>query len=131
MTYIRPGFFIRRVFNPIAMATGINGAKVVTATGRTSGIPRSIPAMPVDVSGETYLVSVRGDSDWVLNLRANPEVTVSTKGVQHRSIAVEVPVEERGPIIAAYRAAANKAIEPYWQKMPDPIDHPVFRLNPA
>ena len=86
--------------------------------------------MPVEVAGQTYLVSVRGESDWVLNLRANPAVTVSVKGAERRFTAGEVPVGERGPIIAAYREAANKAIEPYWQKMPDPIDHPVFRLTP-
>ncbi|MEO7060597.1 MAG: nitroreductase family deazaflavin-dependent oxidoreductase [Lapillicoccus sp.] len=130
MTYFRPGLFIRKVFNPLAMATGINGAQTVTAIGRTSGQPRAIPAMPVDVAGATYLVSVRGESDWVRNLRANPTVTVSTKGAKRRFQAGEVPVAERAPIIAAYRDAASKSVDPYWQKLPDPIDHPVFRLTP-
>ncbi len=131
VVYLRPGFFVRKVFNPIAAATGINGAQFVTAIGRTSGKPRAIPAMPVDVAGETYLVSVYGESDWVLNLRANASVTVSAKGVERRFVAGEVPVAERDPIIAAYRDAASKTIEPYWQKLPNPIDHPVFRLTPA
>lgn len=131
VVYLKPGFFVRKVFNPIAAATGINGAQFVTAIGRTSGKPRAIPAMPVDVAGETYLVSVYGESDWVLNLRANPSVTVSAKGVKRRFVAGEVPVAERDPIIAAYRDAASKTIEPYWQKLPNPIDHPVFRLTPA
>lgn len=39
--------------------------------------------------------------------------------------------EERPPVIAAYRALAGKTVEAYWRKLPDPADHPVFRLDPA
>ena len=43
--------------------------------------------------------------------------------------AEEVPVGERAPIIAAYRAKAGREVDGYWKKLPADADHPVFRLT--
>ena len=43
--------------------------------------------------------------------------------------AVEIPVEQREPIIAAYREVAGRSVTGYWKKLPDPADHPVFRID--
>jgi len=53
------------------------------------------------------------------------------KGASGRFRAVEVPVEQREPIITAYRAKAGRTVEVYWRKRPDPVEHPTFRLEPA
>ena len=45
-------------------------------------------------------------------------------------VATEVPVEQRGPIIAVYRPLAGKVVEGYWKQMPDDADHPTFALSP-
>jgi hypothetical protein len=43
--------------------------------------------------------------------------------------AVELPVEERPPVIAAYRAKAGREVDRYFTQLPEPADHPVFRLE--
>lgn len=132
MAYAKPGFFVRSVFNRLAMATGISGTCTLVTPGRRSGEPRRVPAIPVEHEGARYVVSTRGDSDWVRNARASGVIELRCRGAgSGRFRAVEVPVEQRDPIIAAYRAKAGRTVELYWRRRPDAVDHPTFRLEPA
>ena len=131
MAYLKPPWFTAKVFNKIAMATGISGTETLTLTARVSGQQQQIPVISVEVDGTRYLVSTRGDSQWVKNLRANPAVSLTTKAGTARFTAAEVPVEGRGPVLQAYRVKAGKTVDGYFAKLPDPADHPVFRLTPA
>ena len=45
--------------------------------------------------------------------------------------ATEVPVAERPPIIAAYRDRWDREVKVHFTKMPDPAQHPVFRIEAA
>lgn len=128
MAYLKPPWFTARVFNKIAMLTGIAGTETLIVTTR-SGHRQQIPVITVDVAGATFLVSTRGESQWVRNLRANPVLSLTTKGSSVSFTATEVPVESRPPVLEAYRAKAGKTVEGYFAKLPDPADHPVFRLN--
>jgi len=130
MAYLKPPWFVVRVFNKFAMATGISGSETLTVTGRSSGAHQQIPVISVDVDGAKYLVSTRGESQWVKNLRADPVVTLKTRTSVARFSASEIPVEQRPPILAAYRIRAGKQVDGYFAKLPDPADHPVFRLAP-
>jgi deazaflavin-dependent oxidoreductase (nitroreductase family) len=130
MAYLKPNWFITKVFNRIAMATGISGTETLTLAARSSGRPQQIPVLSVEVDGTRYLVSTRGDSQWVKNVRANPTVSLTTKSGTARFTATEVPVAQRDPIIRAYRAKAGKMVDGYFAKLPDPADHPVFSLAP-
>jgi len=131
MAYLKPPWFVVRVFNKFAMATGISGSETLTLTGRSSGAHQQIPVISVDVDGAKYLVSTRGESQWVKNLRADPVVTLKTRTSVARFSASEIPVEQRPPILAAYRIRAGKQVDGYFAKLPDPADHPVFRLAPV
>jgi deazaflavin-dependent oxidoreductase (nitroreductase family) len=131
MAYLKPPWFTARVFNKIAMATGISGSERLTLTARSSGRPQEIPVITVDVDGIRYLVSTRGESEWVRNVRANPTVTLATKVGTARFTATEVPVPQRDPVLTAYRAKAGKTVDGYFAKLPDPADHPVFSLTPV
>lgn len=126
MAYLKPPWFTARVFNRVAMATGLSGTQTLTVTRRSGG-PQRIPVVVPEVDGVRYLVSTRGESDWVKNVRAYPNVEVN--GVRY--VANEVPVEHRGRILAAYRPLAGKVVEGYWRKLPDDADHPVFALTPT
>ena len=128
MAYLKPPWFTARVFNKIAMLTGIAGTETLSLTTR-SGHEQQIPVITVDVTGAKYLVSTRGESQWVKNLRAKPVLTLTTKGSSVSFTATEVPVESRPPVLEAYRAKAGKTVEGYFAKLPDAADHPVFRLN--
>ncbi|HZU50059.1 MAG TPA: nitroreductase/quinone reductase family protein [Mycobacterium sp.] len=129
MAYLKPPWFTVKIFNRIAMATGISNSETLTVTKRGSGEPQNIPVVTVEVGGTRYLVSTRGESQWVKNVRANPNITVSNKSGTTKYIAAETPVSDRQPILAAYQKKAGKAVEGYFRKLPDPADHPVFALT--
>ena len=126
MAYLKPPWFTRAIFNKIAMATGVGNSVTLTVTRRVSRQPQQIPVVVPDVAGVKYLVSTRGETEWVRNVRADNTVKVGDVSYT----ATEVPVEQRGPIIAAYRSLAGKAVEGYWRRLPDDADHPVFALAP-
>lgn len=125
MAYLKPPWFVTNVFNRIARLTGVGGSQTLIITRRSGGEQRIPVVVPV-VDGVRYLVSTRGESQWVRNVRANPVIALGAD----RYRASEVPVELRAPIIAAYRPLAGKVVEGYWRELPDDADHPVFALAP-
>jgi deazaflavin-dependent oxidoreductase (nitroreductase family) len=129
MAYLRPPLFVRRVFNPLAMKFGISGSVTLSVAGRKTGKTQRVPLIPVDHAGDRYLVCPRGETDWVQNLRAAGTAELVHKGKAEKFQAVEVPVEERQPIIDVYRKKAGKAVEGLFRKLPEPADHPVFKLG--
>jgi deazaflavin-dependent oxidoreductase (nitroreductase family) len=131
MAYLKPPLFTRRVFNPIAMRFGIGGSATLAVPRRRSGQVQKLPVIPVEHDGARYIVSTRGESDWVRNLRAAGKAELEIDGKRETVRATELPVDQRAPIIAAYRQKAGKMVGSYWAKLPDPKDHPVFRLEPA
>lgn len=128
--YLRPPWFTARVFNRIAMLTGLAGAETLALTTR-GGRSQRIPVITVEVDRVRFLVSTRGESQWVRNLRANPRITVTAKRSTENFTATEIPVEDRPPVLAAYRAKAGRAVEGYFAALPHAADHPVFRLTPV
>jgi deazaflavin-dependent oxidoreductase (nitroreductase family) len=129
MAYLKPPWFTVKVFNRIAMATGISNSETLSVTKRGSGEQQDIPVVTVDVDGTRYLVSTRGESQWVKNVRANPTVTVTNKAGAVTYDAREMPAPQRPPILTAYQNKAGRAVDGYFRKLPDPSDHPVFALT--
>ncbi|MDT5082659.1 MAG: hypothetical protein QOJ80_7296 [Mycobacterium sp.] len=127
MAYLKPPWFTTRVFNRMAMAFGMGGITTLIVTKRGSKQPQQIPVVVPEVDGIKYLVSTRGESEWVRNVRADPNVALG----KAKFVAAELPVEQRAPIIAAYRPLAGKVVEGYWKQLPDDADHPVFALTPV
>jgi hypothetical protein len=127
MAYLKPPWFTRTIFNKVAMAFGIGGSQTLTVTARSSKQPQQIPVVVPEVDGVKYLVSTRGEAQWVRNVRADPKVRLGKVSY----VATEVPVERRAPVIAAYRPLAGKVVEGYWRELPEDSDHPVFALTPA
>ncbi|MFI5506896.1 nitroreductase family deazaflavin-dependent oxidoreductase [Mycobacterium sp. NPDC051804] len=126
MAYLKPPWFTAAIFNRIAMATGVGGSQTLTVTKRVSKGLQRIPVVVPEVDGVKYLVSTRGESEWVKNVRAIPEVVVG----ERKYLATEIPVAQRGPVIAVYRPLAGKVVEAYWRRLPSDADHPVFALTP-
>lgn len=127
MAYLKPPWFTAKVFNKLAMATGVGNSETLTVTKRGSKQPQQIPVVVPEVDGVKYLVSTRGESDWVKNVRADAHVKLGDTAYT----ATEIPVEQRAPILAAYRPLAGKVVEGYWRQLPDDADHPVFALAPG
>ena len=124
MPYLRLPLFVRRVFNPLAMRFGIGGAQALAVAGRRSGRVYRVPVIPVEYGGARYLVSPRGDTDWVRNLRRAGSGELGKQSFRSTEIAIADP-----PVIEAYRAVAGRAVKSLFEKLPNAEDHPVFRIE--
>lgn len=124
--YVRPGFFMARVVNPIVTAIG---APTLTVSGRTSGLPITIPLNPFQYRGATYLVGGGGDTNWVRNLRASGKGLLRIRGKQRQFRAVELMGEERDRIVIAFRDSMGARARTFFRALPRPVDHPVFRVD--
>ena len=129
MAYLRPPAFTRHVVNPLVSRLQTGGVATLTVPGRRTGRARTVPVIPVEVEGIRYLVSPYGESQWVGNLRAAGKGTLARKGKVETVQAGEVAVPGRAAIIAAYRKVCGRAVDPCFTKLPDPGDHPVFRVD--
>jgi deazaflavin-dependent oxidoreductase (nitroreductase family) len=88
------------IFTPLAkflMKAGIplgpNG--LVTIRGRKSGVPRTNPVAVIEYSGRRWIWAPWGEVNWVRNLRAAGEATISKHGKTDQVSASELTAEER------------------------------------
>jgi hypothetical protein len=73
--YLQPGWFTRRVANrAVAGLTTVGlsiwGSRVLEVPGRTTGRLQRVPVNVLELDGDRYLVSARGEGQWVRNVRA-------------------------------------------------------------
>ena len=129
VAYLKPQAFTRHVVNPLVSRLQTGGVATLTMPGRRTGRARMVPVIPVEVGGTRYLVSPYGESDWVRNLRAAGKATLARKGKVETFQASEIAVPGRAAIIAAYRKVCGRTVDPCFTKLPDPSDHPVFRVD--
>ncbi len=94
--------FMRAVRWMTRHGVSLLGSRVLTVSGRSSGTPRSVPVNLLPLAGERYLVSPRGVTQWVRNVRVAgvAELRVGRRIEQVR--LVEVPVDERVPVLRVY-----------------------------
>ncbi len=132
MAYLKPSSFFSPVANKIAMRLGWRDVATLAISKRTSGDVQELPVIPVEHGGARFIVSTRGESEWVRNLRAAGQAELKDKkGRGERVRATEIPVEERPPVLEAYRKKVGREVDTYFKRLPDPADHPTFRLEPA
>ncbi len=79
MTYLNQPWFNREIINRFAMATGVVHSQTLTVIKRSSRHVQKLPVTTVDVDGVKNLVSTRGESQWVKNVRSDPNVTLTTR----------------------------------------------------
>lgn len=142
MTFYRRPTKVTQTFNRFMSwlaSLGLMPSDTVTleVKGRRSGMVRSNVVTWVKQDGERYLVSPRGESEWVRNVRAaDGEAVIRHRGRQRVRLE-EVPAEERAPIIKAYLAKTAMATRAHFGVDPKAeIEefeaiagrHPVFRI---
>ena len=130
--YRKSGFFNNRIMNPLLTALGL--APALTVRGRTSGRRYTMPVLPLDYDGKQYLVAPRGNTHWARNLRSVGEGDLRAGARTVHFTATEIPVGQRGPLVAAYVQKFGPKYGGFVAKefaaLPDPADHPVFLIEP-
>lgn len=106
--YEKPGRAARvgnRVIRGLAEAgISIAGSRALTVRGRRSGQPRHVVVNVLSVDGVDYLVSPRGQAQWVRNARAAGEVEVGPRWHRRRWAVTEVADEAKPPLLRRYLA---------------------------
>jgi deazaflavin-dependent oxidoreductase (nitroreductase family) len=132
------------IFNSIVarmtkLGISVYGSRVLAVRGRKSGEWRTTPVNPLRLDGARYLVSPRGNTQWVRNMRAAGGGELRIGRRTERFTATEVPVEERPAILRAYLKKWKFEVGMFFQGVgpdaPDDkllaiaADHPVFRIS--
>jgi deazaflavin-dependent oxidoreductase (nitroreductase family) len=106
--YRRPGWFTRNVMNrgvAVLTSAGVSvwGSRVLEVRGRKSGEARRVPVNLLELDGRRYLVSARGEGEWVRNVRAaNGELALLRGRHREELRAVELDDEQKVPVLRAY-----------------------------
>jgi len=136
----------RNVFNrAVAFLTrhgvSILGSRVLAVRGRTSGAWRTTPVNLLDHGGRRYLVSARGEGQWVRNLRVagSGELRVGQRTEAFRGR--ELSDEEKVPVLRAYLKRWKVEVGAFFDGVgPDSSDteilaiaakHPTFEVLPV
>jgi len=78
------------------------GTVTLEIVGRKSGKPIRVSVTTVRKEGVRYVVSLDAKSQWVANLRAAGGKAYMLSGGRKAVRLVEIPVEERAPILLGY-----------------------------
>ncbi|HXX60148.1 MAG TPA: nitroreductase/quinone reductase family protein [Candidatus Sulfotelmatobacter sp.] len=125
--YLPPSFVMRHIVNPLTAALG---GPTLVVRGRRSGRRIRTVVPPFVEGGVRYLVAGGGETQWVRNLRAAGEGEL-WRGRRHEPFrAVELHGAEQARVVSAYRRRLGRRAGPFFTAMPDPADHPVFRIEP-
>ena len=142
--YQRPGWFTTHVFNRVVAAftrVGISvyGSRVLEVQGRKSGEWRQTPVNLLRLEGAEYLVSPRGHTQWVKNLRASGQGRLRVGRRTQAFTAVELPDADKPALLRAYLKKWKFEVGAFFGGVgPDSSDdelrriapdHPAFRIT--
>jgi deazaflavin-dependent oxidoreductase (nitroreductase family) len=127
--HLKPPFILKSIVNPALTALGVG--TILVTYGRHSGRRHQVPVNLLTVGDVQYLVASWGVTDWSRNLAANPDAELRHGRTSRRVRAVPVSDADKPPLISAYLKAWGRrpGVLQQFEKIPDPKDHPVFRLQ--
>lgn len=82
---------------------------LLTVRGRSSGRPRTTPVAMLELGDVRYIQASFGVTNWVRNLRAAGEATVSRGSWSQTFDVVELPPETAGPMLRDALAAFHRS----------------------
>jgi deazaflavin-dependent oxidoreductase (nitroreductase family) len=131
--------FNRAVAALTRIGVSVAGSRVLEVRGRKSGEPRRTPVNLLTLEGTRYLVSPRGHTHWVRNLRAQDEGRLLLGRHAERFTAVELSDDDKVPILRAYLVRWKWEVGAFFGGVgPDSADaelrriapdHPIFRIE--
>jgi deazaflavin-dependent oxidoreductase (nitroreductase family) len=134
--YRAPGWFTRNVFNPFVefltrRGISVLGSRVLAVKGRTSGEWRTTPVNLLELEGRRYLVSPRGETQWVRNIRVagGGELRVGKKTEAFNSREIED--KEKVPLLRAYLKRWKVEVGVFFEGVgPDSTDEQIQAIAP-
>jgi deazaflavin-dependent oxidoreductase (nitroreductase family) len=144
--YVEPGHFTNRVFNPLVRwltrrGISVAGSRELRVVGRTSGQVRTTAVNLLVLDGTRYLVSPRGHTQWVRNLRAASEGELRVGRKVEAFRGVELPDDEKVPVLREYLRRWGWEVGQFFEDLSKDAtdaevaavapDFPVFRLEQA
>ena len=143
--YKKPDWFTRNVLNRALsgltrLGMSVMGSRVLEHRGRVSGELHHTPVNLLTIEGADYLVSPRGETQWVRNVRHAGGRLVLILGRRRRlCTATEIPVADSVPILRTYLRRWKFEVGMFFDGItPDSTDeewaavaarHPVFVLR--
>jgi deazaflavin-dependent oxidoreductase (nitroreductase family) len=145
--YRKPGWFTRNVFNRMVrrltlLGVSVWGSRELRVRGRTSGEWRRTPVNLLEHDGRKFLVSPRGNSQWVRNLRVagTGELRVGRRVEAFRATEI-TDADAKVEILRAYLQRWKMEVGVFFDGVgPDASDadiraiadrHPVFLVEIA
>ena len=143
--YREPGWFTRNVSNRfVAFLTrhgvSVFGSRVLAVKGRSSGQWRTTPVNLLELDAHRYLVSPRGEGQWVRNLRVAGEGELRVGNKVEAFRAQELENDDKVAVLRAYLARWKFEVGVFFGGVgPDSTDeqlraiaprHPVFEVLP-
>ena len=143
--YKKPDWFTRTIFNNVVkgltrLGVSVFGSRVLEHRGRTTGKLHHVPVNLLTIEGAQYLVSPRGETQWVRNVRHADGHVVLILGRQRQLCTAEqVPVADSVPILRSYLrrwkfetgmffdGVTPDSTDAEWAAVA--ADHPVFALR--
>ena len=105
--YQEPGWITRNVMNRsirrlTRVGISVMGSRELRVRGRSSGQWRTTPVNLLNYDGADYLVSPRGHTQWVRNLRASGTGELRLGRRTREFTAVELTGDEKIPVLRTY-----------------------------
>lgn len=113
----------------------IGSQHLLSVRGRKSGKVRSTPVSIATVDGTRYIVVAFSKAAWVQNVRASGSGTLGRGQNVERVHLVELPVEDRGPVLRAFLQQVRGGVRFFGSGDHEVVvagadRYPVFRLDP-
>lgn len=125
--YVPSSFVMSHIVNPLTL---LLGGPTIVVRGRRTGREIRTPVPTFLFEGSRYLVSGGGETHWVRNLRAAGGGALRQGRMREAFRAVEIHGQEHDRVVAAYRNDMGMRARTFFAALPDPADHPVFRIEP-
>lgn len=130
-----PRWTIRLNILMLRLGVPIGSQWELSVIGRRSQALRHTPVSIVQIAAERYIVAALSEVDWVKNARAAGTGTLSRGRRRERVRIVELPIEERGPVLREFLRQVPAGVK-FFGVSPDPdvlaaaaAQYPVFRLE--
>jgi deazaflavin-dependent oxidoreductase (nitroreductase family) len=133
------GVFNRLTGALAGLGISLAGSRLLEVKGRSSGQPRRTPVNPLDHAGHHYLVSARGQTQWVRNVRADGgrlTLILGRRRTAYRTAEISGP--DQIPVLRAYLRRWSWEVGAFFggvgadstdaELAAVAADHPVFEL---